>query len=250
MGLCAMKLKKKSGGSAINTEGWMMSYADMATTLLAMFIVLSTLGKDQTGISLYNGTGSFIHAMESFGLPGLFSTSSRAFQLDAGSPHYLSPGPLDPSEQHPGPDAGQPNDRVIDGEQEQLQRFLGEMQRQLQVQKLARPAGQAVVDFYDPLTRRAPYLSPRELEVARQVVPLLHRSDYRVSVVVWATTPSASAWNRAAGEAKLVADDLASSAQLDGDARARLLPLGQTWPYAKIRRPILSLVIAKTGTPG
>ncbi len=70
-----MLRRRKSADSHINTEGWMMSYADMATILLAMFIVLSTLGKDQSGVNLYNGTGSFRKALDSFGLPGAFSSS-------------------------------------------------------------------------------------------------------------------------------------------------------------------------------
>lgn len=47
--------RRKKALAAVNTEGWMMSYADMVTILLAMFIVLSTLGKDQTGASLQKG---------------------------------------------------------------------------------------------------------------------------------------------------------------------------------------------------
>ena len=240
--------RKRAGSSAINTEGWMMSYADMATTLLAMFIVLSTLGKDQTGISLYNGTGSFVHAVESFGLPGFFATSSRAIQLDTNGPHYLSP--TTPGEvAKAGPDHGPQSDRVIDAEQEQLQRFLTEMERHLQVKKLPRPAGQAVVDFYEPFNRTSPHLTSKEAEVAWQVLPLLHQANYRLYVVVWATTPSDSAWSRAVSEAKLVTDDVAAAAKLDAAAKARLIPLGQTWPYAKIQRPVLSLVIAKTDQP-
>src|SRR5947209_7064065 len=82
------RARKKAGDSPINTEGWMMSYADMATILLAMFIVLSTLGKDQTGVNLHNGTGSFRQALDAFGLPGLFSTSSRVIPLETASPRY------------------------------------------------------------------------------------------------------------------------------------------------------------------
>src|SRR5581483_8996155 len=83
-----MLRRRKPADSHINTEGWMMSYADMATILLAMFIVLSTLGKDQTGVNLYNGTGSFRKALDSFGLPGFFSSSSMPIQLSYPSPHY------------------------------------------------------------------------------------------------------------------------------------------------------------------
>ena len=79
---------KKHHEGGVNTNGWMMSYADMATTLLAMFIALSTLGKDQSGVSFYNGTGSFLRALDTFGLPNLFPSSTRAIRLQATGPHY------------------------------------------------------------------------------------------------------------------------------------------------------------------
>ena len=83
-----LRRRQAHGESTINANAWMMSYADMATTLLAMFIVLSTMGKDQTGISLYNGTGSFRHAEESLGLPSFFPNSSHVITLQEPGPHY------------------------------------------------------------------------------------------------------------------------------------------------------------------
>ena len=74
--------KKGHGAGGPDANAWMMSYADMATILLAMFIVLSTFSKDQTGISLYHGTGSFQKAMKSFGLPGLMPNSNHPIQLE------------------------------------------------------------------------------------------------------------------------------------------------------------------------
>src|SRR5207237_8598648 len=79
---------KKKAEDAINTEGWMMSYADMATILLAMFIVLSTLGKDQTGASLQKGLESWRETCQSFGLGGILTTSDRPGGLGTTGPHY------------------------------------------------------------------------------------------------------------------------------------------------------------------
>jgi len=245
-----MKLVRKGpAGTAINTEGWMMSYADMATTLLAMFIVLSTLGKDQTGVNLYKGTGSFVRALESFGLPGWFSNSSQAVQMDASSPHYLD----DDTETPPEPNAtgmeagtGKGEDRVIDGEEEKLQHFLHEMERHLPVARLPRTKGQAIVDCYERLNASSPYLAPRPAELLWQVMPLLRRPTYRVVLVVWATTPSESAWLRAARQAQQVVEDVGSAAHLDASARARFLAVGQPWRYPDQQRPVLSLIIERT----
>src|SRR4051794_37209797 len=83
-----MAKPRKKALAAINTEGWMMSYADMATILLAMFIVLSTLGKDQTGASLQKGLESWRETHQNFGLPGIFNTSDRPGGLGSTGPHY------------------------------------------------------------------------------------------------------------------------------------------------------------------
>src|SRR5437764_5547606 len=84
--------RRKRSDSKINTEGWMMSYADMATILLAMFIVLSTLGKDQTGASLQKGLESWRESRQMFGLDGVFQTSGQPNRFSSASPRYM----LDP----------------------------------------------------------------------------------------------------------------------------------------------------------
>src|SRR5437773_494884 len=116
-----MKRRKHAADGHVNTEGWMMSYADMATTLLAMFIVLSTMGKDQTGVSLYNGTGSFFHALDTLGLGGNFTASAKAIQFDAYGPKYQLKGEGGTRGKKPTPEEQQ---RIIDAENNRMQRFL------------------------------------------------------------------------------------------------------------------------------
>ncbi len=240
------KHRQKGADEAVNTDGWMMSYADMATVLLAMFIVLSTLGKDQTGVSLEKGLESWRESRANFGLGGLFATSSNVVKGDAPAPNYH--GADDAAGEGGGPDADK-GPRGRDAEQERLNRFLAEMDRQFKVDKMPRVAGSATVDFFDPLGPAPPYLTARQAEVVGQVLPLLGRDDYRVTLVVWATTPSDTAWARAAEQARLVADELAAAADLSPPARARLVAVGQTWRYPGFQRPVLSLTIAKTEKP-
>jgi hypothetical protein len=239
--------KKKGADGVINTEGWMMSYADMATVLLAMFIVLSTLGKDQTGVSLQRGLESWRDSRHSFGLSGAFQTSSRVFQNEALSPQYTL------QEDEPATDGGGPDKdegpRSIDGEHEGLQRFLQEMDRQFKVEKLPRVVGSATVDFYDKLGDAPPYLTAKQAEVVNQAMPLLDRGNYRILLIVWATMPSDSAWLRAGEQARLVADEIATEGRLSAEARGRLVAIGQPWRYAGFERPVLSLLIARTEKP-
>jgi len=239
--------KKKGAEGGINTEGWMMSYADMATVLLAMFIVLSTLGKDQTGVSLQKGLESWRDSRASFGLSGAFQTSSRVVQLDAMAPQYVLAEDNPPAE-GAGPDKHE-GQRSTDAEQERLQRFLQEMDRQFKVEKLPRVVGSATVDFYDKLGDAPPYLTAKQAEVLNQALPLLDRGNHRILLIVWATMPNESAWARAGDQARLVADELARSHQLSAAARGQLVPLGQPWRYAGYERPVMSLVIARTDKP-
>jgi Membrane MotB of proton-channel complex MotA/MotB len=247
--------QKKGGHGAVpDALAWMMSYADMATILLAMFIVLSTFAKDQSGISLYYGTGSFEAAMSSFGLPGLMSNSSQVVPLKAPGPQHALP-PQDDAEAGPPPstakDKGLPeannrSERVIDGEQENFQRFLGEMDRHFKTAKMPRTAGQTAIDFYEKLNAKSPHLSAAEQDQLAPLIPLLRQPGYHVEVIVWAGTPRDTATSRSAEEAADVADELAANAGLDGEARRRLVAVGQSWPYRDVQRPVMSVVVTRT----
>ena len=140
------------------------------------------------------------------------------------SPHYAHGDDRDPEPDGHGPDDTD-GPRSIDGEQERLQRFLHEMDRQFEVDKLPRVEGSATVDFYDKLGSSPPYLSPKETEVVHQMLPLLQQGDYRIVLVVWATMPSDSAWTCAADQARLIVDDIVRSAHLSADARCASWPL-------------------------
>ncbi|HWG43745.1 MAG TPA: flagellar motor protein MotB [Gemmataceae bacterium] len=238
-----MLFGRKRTGSRINTDGWMMSYADMATILLAMFIVLSTLGKDQTGINLANGTGSFVNSLNSFGMAGLFDSAAHPIPTNNPTPHYLyNPHEDENQVEHPG--AGDQL-RLIDGEEEHLQHFLQELHRQLPVERTSRSAGQVNIDLYEPLRKGAPYLTPRHVEMLEQIRPLLERPGFRVHLVVWTPTPTLSAWTRAATQAHHATAEFAAASQLSPAAAERLIPLAQPWRYRDIRRPILSLIVVK-----
>jgi hypothetical protein len=176
----------------------------------------------------------------------LFADSSKPIQAEAPSPSYhLEPdGEGDPTKG--GPDAGDRPVRIIDAEEEQLQRFLNELNRQLPVEKMPHLAGQAVVDFHQNLKKEPPFLTARQKGVIWEIVPLLKESKYRVTLVVWATTPNASAWARAASQAKQVVDEIARTRGLYQTERERLVPMGQPWRYPNVKRPIMSLVISKS----
>ncbi len=232
---------RRRGLARVNVHGWMMSYADMVTILLAMFIVLCTLGRDQTGVSLQKGLDSLRDSQRSFGLGGVLPDSDRLLEGDGTLPHYPMPGADG--------DPDNPAGRSIDGELEKFQRFLGEVGQHLTVDRAPPTAGEAVVDLFTPLNAAPPYLTDRHRETIGPVLAVLARANYQVTVVVWAAMPTEQGWQRAAERAAQVADEMAAGAALDAAARARLLAAGQTWPHRDYQRPVVSMVIRKYAPP-
>jgi Membrane MotB of proton-channel complex MotA/MotB len=249
-----MARSRKTADAAINTEGWMMSYADMATILLAMFIVLSTLGKDQTGASLQKGLESYRESRQTFGFPGMFDTTGRAINLSASGPRYNLHHEDDPSRQgntaigvaSNGPDDEKREGVSIDQEKEQFQHFVKELERQFDVKRMPYVTGQATVDLFDPLNKHAPLLTAKHKEALSPVIGLLKRDEYRLMVVAWATMSKDSALLRAAEQAQSIAKEIIDSGHLDEAASRRLMAVAKTWPYADYQRPVFSLVVAKT----
>ena len=76
----ARKKKPQSDGPS---QAYLISFGDTMTALLAFFIVMNSLAEEQTGAKLYSGTGSFIRAVRTMGMPGMFPSdkSSRMEQF-------------------------------------------------------------------------------------------------------------------------------------------------------------------------
>ncbi len=233
-----MAKKRKLGGSVINVEGWMMSYADMATILLAMFIVLSTLGKDQTGASLNKGLESWRESRQFFGLDGLLPNSKRVQAFNEYHPYYAV-------EQ---PDTDGPRvDQTSAGEEATLQSLQKEFDRRFNMEKAAPLLGRASLDFFDPLNARAPYLNAKHQPTLAQLTPYLLRADYEAMLVVWAPTPSESAMKRTLETATILAGEI--RACLPPDAHPVLTSVAQTWNDPVNQRPVFSLTLSRVKRP-
>jgi len=242
----ARKQKPEEPGPS---KAWLVSFGDTMTSLLAFFIVLCSLAEDQTGMNLYTGTGSFVSALNGFGLRGLFSgdKSARTFQLQETSPLYLADNPesdeTDPNAS--GPDTDDNGIRSIDREQDEFKRFLNEMERHSKVETEPSTAGEVTFDFFEPLNATSPHLPESYADIMSQVLPLLRRATHRVDIVVWATMPSRSAWMRAAEQAAGVAEEVAAQANLDESQRNRLRATSRPWIYKDVKRPILTITMRR-----
>lgn len=58
------------------------TFGDMMMNLLTLFILLCSFAKEQRAEFFDKGIGSFIQALESYGLPGLLPGDTNAFNLD------------------------------------------------------------------------------------------------------------------------------------------------------------------------
>ena len=235
-----LRRKKRKADGGVDPNGWMMSYADMVTILLAMFIVLSTMSKDQTGVSLHRGTGSYKKAINAFGMPGLFNTNQQAVSFQESSPQYSIDNP-DP-QATPGTDDG----KIRDGEEQQFQNFLADVKKQFPLEKQPSELGRAFVDFHTRPANKAPYLTDRQKELLAPLLGLLRRPDYRLEVIVWAPTPADSACERSAILAHALRLEILNDANLPNDERIRVLALAMPWKFKDVKRPIFSVVVSKT----
>lgn len=233
---------------ALPSKAWLMSFGDTMTTLLAFFIVLCSMAEDQTGANLHTGTGSFVNAVRSAGLPGAFggTKSDRAVQLEQTNPLYAPSNDNavdDPQKDRQGPDSD-PNDVPSkDREQEEFSRFLNEIERSAAVEPEITTQGETTFDFFEKLNRDPPYLPENYHDITTQVLPLLRKDKHRVELVVWAATPSRTARSRSSIQAGSIVNTLVQQAGLAPEQAKKLLGTGRTWPYRDLKRPIISLII-------
>lgn len=231
------------------SKAYLVSFGDTMTALLAFFIVLNSLAEEQTGANLHAGTGSFVQALKAFGLPGMFSEqlSSQAFQLDNPAPLYIvAPETLE----EPGRDAEGPDDeadrrRIIDREQEDYQRFLYELSRWNDLSPTASVDGEVVFDLFTPPRNKPPHAPPELLSAARQVAPVLRRKGYEVDLTVWATTPSDSAWSRAADWSVRLRRELVDYLRLSEVQGRRFRAGARPWGSSTAERPTMSITVRR-----
>ena len=230
-----MARKKKAPDSG-PSNAYLMSFGDTMTALLAFFIVLNSLAKEQTGANLHAGTGSFVSAVSSMGLPGTLSTdnSRNAIQFDEPSPFYT----IESAEGEEGNEL-----RIIDREKEEFQRMLNELERFYKVDNLPSTRAAVVFDVFQKLAEAPNPLSTNARRMLNRTRPMLSRPAYEIELVVWATTPSQTAWLRAFEQAKQLKAQFASEAGLTDDQSSRIRPVARSWSFSNEKRPVMSVVV-------
>lgn len=244
-----MSRRSKSPPS-VASKAYLVSFGDTMTALLAFFIVLNSLSVEQSGANLYEGTGSFVRALSSFGLPGLFSgeLSRQPFQNAGSSPHYLVPPEredFEPERDPSGPDNVEQQDRVIDYEFEAYQRFLHELDRLHETHPEPELLGEVAFDRMNAVPRQPPRLDQGFKEMLGPIAPLLRQRHYTVELVVWATTPNPTAWSRAAEQADELRAEIVQYLSLPDAQSGRLTAVGRPWISSTEKRPFASIIVRR-----
>lgn len=230
------------------SKSYMISFGDTMTAMLAFFIVLNTLAKEQTGANLHTGTGSFIAAISSMGLPGTMPTASSKYvlQMQDATPKYIVRDEKMKEDLHgDGPDEESNLLRVQDRELENLQRAIVEWEQHFEVKMDAEESSAVTIDLFQPFGK-APNLLPKDAKkVLVESLAMLSRPGYELEIDVWAPTPSKSAITRMTKTAKLVKQTLRRDFPMlfgNGDTvRCRV----KLWPLSDEKRPVMSITIIR-----
>jgi hypothetical protein len=103
---------------------YLVAYCSIMTLLLAFFIILQAFAPEQNEGMFYTGQGSFIRALKTFGLGGVWGRGGGGMHEHAGPRHLASEGQLDP-----------PSERRINPDLEDAQHALKVLENTYEVQK-------------------------------------------------------------------------------------------------------------------
>ncbi len=102
--------------------GWVLSFGDMVTNLMACFVLLQSMASTQDKTLFNAGLGSFRQVVARFGMPSWLFGKQEAPNLDYEKLKY----PTEPAEQQ----QAVPN-RVVDAEDEEIRQIFSRLKEQI-----------------------------------------------------------------------------------------------------------------------
>jgi hypothetical protein len=229
------------------SKAYLVSFGDTMTALLAFFIVLNSLAEEQTGANMHSGTGSFVNAFSSSGQPGhvFGSRSSDVIQQKSQKPIYALAKNMDKSDKNIGPDEVDKVKSVLDHEKEQFQKFLSELDNQLDLNSLAPIEDQVAFDSFegpDPTTGK---MSLHAVQLLSEAVTKLRQPDVTLEIVLWADMPSASSVKRKLDKSVELRKEVERTFWMQADQKKRIRYRVKPWLFADAKRPYMSVILGK-----
>ncbi|QEF97640.1 flagellar motor protein MotD [Stieleria maiorica] len=241
--------KRKKQPPSVPSKAYLVSFGDTMTALLAFFIVLNSLAKEQTGANMHSGTGSFVNAFSSSGQPGHLSgsRSNEVIQQESQKPIYaLAENMKDDSDKNIGPDEINEQQRVLDREKEQFQKFLTELESQLDLDMLPEIENQVVFDSFerpDPTTGK---LSLHAVQLISEAVTKLREPGMTLEIVLWADMPRGSALKRKLDKSVELRKEIERTVWMKASQKSRIRYRVKPWLFADAKRPYLSVILGRT----
>ena len=218
------------------------------TAMLAFFIVLNTLAKEQTGADLHTGTGSFIAAISSMGLPGVMTSSSskHVMQMKDSSPKYIVRDEAMNGKRHvDGPDDESNQLKILNREKDNLQRSIVEWEQHFEIEMEAEESNAVTIDLFQPLGKGENILPKDAKKVLVESMAILSRPGYQLEIDVWAPTPSKTALARMTKSATEIKAALRRQFPMlftnEDPIRCRV----KLWHLSDEKRPVMSITIVR-----
>ena len=245
--------RKAKAPDSLPSKAYLVSFGDTMTALLAFFIVLNSLAKEQTGANMHAGTGSFVAAFASSGTPGTISgnNSSDMIQQTAPTPVYGLAENLDKNETEGsvGPDDTYRKDRIIDREKDNFQKFLSEIESKFGLKTDPPIIDQIVFDSFEPFNRETGALSAHAIELASDIIPKLRDDSSKLEIVVWASIPSKTIVDKTLYKSMSVKVEIESKFWLKPMEIKRIRYSVKPWLFSDVKRPVLSFILSKSAAP-
>lgn len=242
--------KRKKLAPSVPSKAYLVSFGDTMTALLAFFIVLNSLAKEQTGANMHSGTGSFVNAFASSGSPGDLAgdRSSEMLQQEAQKPIYALAENLQDSEKKIGPDDENERQRIINREKEAFQKFLAQLEKQLDLKTLRSIENQVVFDSFERPDPKTGKLSLHAVKLISESVNKLRDPDVTMEIILWADMPSASSLGRKMNQSNDLRDEVERTFWMRSDQKSRIRYRVKPWLFTDAKRPYLSVVLGKHGS--
>ena len=240
--------RKQKPPDAPPSKAYLLSFGDTMTALLAFFIVLNSLAKEQTGANMHTGTGSFVNAFSKSGTAGMMpgNRSANAFQKKHHAPIYALAENLDKNEGNVGPDNKKARDRIVDADKARFQKFLEQMDKDHGLESKPPTVNQVAFDSFVPFNRQTGAMSDHAIQLAAEIIPKLRNSSARLDIVVWATVPSKSVIDRQMKQVVDVKKEIGEKFWLKENEQRRIRYAIKPWLFSDAKRPIVSFVFSET----
>ncbi|MGB7344986.1 MAG: flagellar motor protein MotB [Pirellulaceae bacterium] len=244
--------KRKAIEPSMPSKAYLVSFGDTMTALLAFFIVLNSLAKEQTGANMYSGTGSFVKAFSNSGMPGGMpgKRSKDMIQQESQKPIYALAENLDKNEDQEGrtgPDDTDAKDRVLDRDKENFQKFLDEMEKTIGLKTRQPLTNQVVFDSFEPWDLETGQMSRHAMQLLSESISNLRQPDLQIEVIVWANVPSQVGLQNSLKKSVELRGQVEKLFWVKPDDRKRISYRVKPWLFSDAKRPQLSVVMSKAG---